>query len=148
MEFFTNEYWMREAVKEAKKAFDKNEVPVGCIIVSENCIIGRGHNLTEQLVDATAHAEIQAITAASSHIGAKYLKDCTMYVTLEPCTMCAGAIYWSQLGKLVWAASDEKRGFNKLNGSALHPKTQIESGILEAESSDLLKSFFLKLRTM
>jgi len=136
---------MKEALKEALKAFHENEVPVGCVIVCENKIIGKGHNLTEKLNDVTAHAEMQAITAASNYLGAKYLADCTLYVTIEPCVMCAGAIFWSQMGKLVYAASDEKRGFSKM-GNLLHPKTEVVKGIFEKESGELMTTFFKKLR--
>ena len=144
-ELFSHDYFMKMALKEAEKAFVENEVPVGCVVVCENQIIGKGHNLTEKLVDVTAHAEMQAITAASNYLGAKYLTECTLYVTIEPCVMCAGAIFWSQIGKVVYGASDEKRGFTK-TGNLLHPKTEIISGILENECSELMKIFFKKLR--
>lgn len=143
---FTHEYFMQMAVKEAQKAFDENEIPVGCIVVCENKIIGKGHNLTERLNDVTAHAEMQAITAASNYLGAKYLNECTLYVTLEPCVMCAGAIAWSQLGRLVVGAADEKRGFMREGKHLLHPKTEYISGVMEAECSELLKTFFRNLR--
>lgn len=143
---FNSDWFMREALKEAQKAFDLGEVPVGAVVVYENKIIGKGHNLTEQLHDVTAHAEMQAITAAANFIGAKYLTECTLYVTLEPCVMCAGAIYWSQLGKLVFGASDAKRGFMKEGQHLLHPKTELESGIMAEEAASLMKVFFLKLR--
>jgi tRNA(adenine34) deaminase len=146
-EIFNHEWFMREALKEAKKAYDLGEVPVGAVVVYDHKIIGKGHNLTEQLHDVTAHAEMQAITAAANHIGAKYLTDCTLYVTLEPCTMCAGAIYWSQLGQLVIGARDSKRGYSLLGKSVLHPKTELTLGILENEASELLKQFFKQLRT-
>lgn len=136
---------MKAALKEAEKAFHENEVPVGCVIVCNNQIIGKGYNLTEKLNDVTAHAEMQAITAASNYLGAKYLIECTMYVTIEPCVMCAGAIFWSQIGKLVYAASDEKRGFSKV-GNLLHPKTELLKGIFEMEASELMKTFFKKIR--
>ncbi|MEM7102210.1 MAG: nucleoside deaminase [Bacteroidota bacterium] len=142
MKIFTDEYFMKEALKEANKAFDAGEVPVGAIIVSGNNIIARAHNQTELLTDVTAHAEILAITGASNYLGSKYLADCTLYVTLEPCLMCAGALYWSQLGKLVFGAADIKRGYSKMGEKVLHPKTQIVRGILEYESADLLKRFF------
>jgi len=142
---FSHEYFMKAALKEAEKAFHENEVPVGCVIVCNNQIIGKGYNLTEKLNDVTAHAEMQAITAASNYLGAKYLNECTMYVTIEPCVMCAGAIFWSQIGKLVYAASDEKRGFNKV-GNLLHPKTELLKGIFEMEASELMKTFFRKIR--
>jgi tRNA(adenine34) deaminase len=136
---------MKEALKEAQKAFNENEVPVGCVIVCQNKIIGKGYNLTEKLNDVTAHAEMQAITAASNYLGAKYLIDCTMYITIEPCVMCAGAIFWSQLTKLVYGASDIKRGFSK-TGNLLHPKTELIRGIFENEASELMTSFFKKIR--
>lgn len=136
---------MREALKEAKKAGEKGEIPVGAVVVSANRIIGRGHNLTEQLNDVTAHAEMQAITAAANHLGGKYLTECTLYVTLEPCVMCAGALFWSQISRIVVGASDEKRGFS-VHGQLLHPKTQLQTGILEEESAALLKDFFARLR--
>ena len=145
MELFSNEYFMNMALKEAERAYEENEVPVGCIIVSENKIIGKGYNLTERLNDVTAHAEMQAITAAANYLGAKYLNDCTMYVTLEPCVMCAGAIFWSQLGTLVYGASDEKRGFSK-TGNLLHPKTEIIKNVMADEAAQLMKNFFKKLR--
>jgi tRNA(adenine34) deaminase len=136
---------MRLALKEAEKAFAEGEVPVGAIVVYENRIIGKGHNLTERLHDVTAHAEMQAITAASNFLGAKYLTGCRMFVTLEPCVMCAGAIYWSQLDELVYAAPDSKRGYTNYQVS-LHPKTTITSGIEAEAATALLKSFFAKLR--
>ena len=144
---FNHEWFMREALKEAKKAYELGEVPVGAVVVYNNKIMGKGHNLTEQLHDVTAHAEMQAITAAANHIGAKYLTDCTLYVTLEPCTMCAGAIYWAQLGQLVIGAKDAKRGYSLLGKSVLHPKTDLITGILENEASEVLKQFFKQLRT-
>lgn len=145
MELFSHEYFMNMALKEAERAYEENEVPVGCIIVSENKIIGKGYNLTERLNDVTAHAEMQAITAAANYLGAKYLNDCTMYVTLEPCVMCAGAIFWSQLGTLVYGASDEKRGFRKA-GNLLHPKTEIKKNVMADEAAQLMKNFFKQLR--
>ncbi len=145
-ELFSHEYFMRLALTEAHKAADRGEVPVGCIIVSGNKIIGKGHNLTEQLNDVTAHAEMQAITAAANALGAKYLTDCTLYVTLEPCVMCAGAIYWAQLKHVVIGATDEKRGFLRLNQPLLHPKTTLITGVLEQDCSQLIKSFFKQLR--
>jgi tRNA(adenine34) deaminase len=139
---FTHEYFMREALKEAQNAFDKDEVPVGAVVVVQNMIIAKAHNLTETLRDITAHAEMQAITAATGYLGGKYLEQCTLYVTLEPCPMCAGALFWAQLGQLVYGSSDDKRGFSLLNSPILHPKTQIISGILQNESTHLLKTFF------
>lgn len=143
---YTDEHFMREALKEAQKAFDADEVPVGAVVVANNKIIGRAHNLTELLNDVTAHAEMQAITSAANALGGKYLIDCALYVTLEPCVMCAGALFWSQITKVVYGASDAKRGYNLLGQSVLHPKTEIISGVLEKECSDLLKDFFKKKR--
>ncbi len=140
-ELFSVEYFMRKALDEAYAAFEKDEVPVGAIIVSKNKIIAKGHNLTQTLTDVTAHAEMQAITSAASYLGSKYLPECTLYVTLEPCVMCAGALYWSQIGKVVIGAGDEKRGFQNA-GISLHPKTEIHFGILEHECSDLVREFF------
>jgi tRNA(adenine34) deaminase len=137
---------MNEALKEAKKAFDADEVPVGVVIVADNKIIARTHNLTERLIDVTAHAEMQAITSAANFIGGKYLNDCTLYVTLEPCLMCAGALYWSHLTRLVYGASDDKKGFSTLSETVLHPKTVVVKGILEQECGDILKEFFAQKR--
>ena len=136
---------MKKALIEAESAFDKDEIPVGAIIVIDNKIIARSYNLTELLNDVTAHAEMQAITAAANFLGGKYLINCTLYVTLEPCQMCAGALYWSQISKIVFGATDNNRGFQNL-GTKLHPKTEIVSGILENECSDLMKRFFLTKR--
>ncbi len=146
MELYSDEYFMREALKEAQKAFDIDEVPVGAIIVADNKIIARGHNLTEQLNDVTAHAEMQSITSAANYIGGKYLNDCILYVTLEPCVMCAGALYWSHITKVVYGASDEKKGFSKISEPLLHPKTIINKGVLADDCSKLLKDFFQKKR--
>jgi tRNA(adenine34) deaminase len=142
---FSHEYFMKLALKEAQKAYDEGEVPVGAIIVCDNKVIGKGYNLTERLNDITAHAEMQAITAAANYLRAKYLIDCTMYVTMEPCVMCGGALFWSQISKVVFGASDEKRGYQKA-GNHLHPKTEVISGIMGEECSQLVKSFFKKLR--
>ena len=142
---FTDEYFMKKALQEAEMAFEKDEIPVGAIIVIDNKIIARGHNLTEMLNDVTAHAEMQAITAAANFLGGKYLVGCTLYVTLEPCQMCAGALYWSQISKIVFGASDEHRGFEKM-GTQLHPKTIVVRGVLANEASDLMKRFFAKKR--
>ena len=136
---------MKKALQEATIAFEKDEIPVGAVIVVNNQIIARSHNLTEMLNDVTAHAEMQAITSAANYLGGKYLKDCTLYVTLEPCQMCAGALYWSQITKIVFGASDEKRGYRVL-GTQLHPKTTVKYGVLEKECSDLMRNFFLKKR--
>lgn len=138
----TQDYFMKVALKEAALAFEENEVPVGAVVVSQGQIIAKAHNQTERLKDVTAHAEMLAVTAASNYLGGKYLTDCTLFVTLEPCMMCAGALYWAQLGTLVYGASDKKRGFNTLKSKVLHPKTQVFGGILEAESEQLLKLFF------
>lgn len=142
---FTDEYFMKKALQEAEMAFEKDEIPVGALIVIDNKIIARGHNLTEMLVDVTAHAEMQAITAAANFLGGKYLTGCTLYVTLEPCQMCAGALYWSQISKIVFGASDEHRGFEKM-GTHLHPKTTVVRGVLAEEASELMKRFFAKRR--
>lgn len=142
---FTDAFFMKKALQEAEIAFEKGEIPVGAVIVIDNRIIARTHNLTELLHDVTAHAEMQAITSAANFIGGKYLKDCTLYVTLEPCQMCAGALYWSQIYKIVFGASDGNRGFQKM-GTQLHPKTQVISGVLEKECSDLMKAFFKNKR--
>jgi tRNA(adenine34) deaminase len=138
---FDDIYFMRQALKEAQIAFDKKEVPIGAVIVMNNQIIARAHNLTEMLNDVTAHAEMQAFTAAADFLGGKYLKECTLYVTLEPCQMCAGALYWSQISKIVYGASDENRGFEKM-GTQLHPKTTVVRGVMANEASVLMKSFF------
>lgn len=141
-----DERFMRMAIEEAKKAFAQGEVPVGCVIVANNQVLGRGHNLTETLADVTAHAEIQAITAAANTIGGKYLSQCTLYVTVEPCIMCAGAIGWAQIKRVVFGAADEKRGFGTFAPKALHPKCTISSGILESECRELMQTFFAKKR--
>jgi len=138
---FTDEYFMKKALQEAEVAFEKGEVPVGALIVVDNKIIARTHNLTELLTDVTAHAEMQAITSAANYIGGKYLKKCTIYVTLEPCQMCAGALYWSQISKIVFGARDEQRGFIAM-GTQLHPKTEVVSGVLAQEAADLMIRFF------
>ena len=142
---FTDEYFMKKALQEAYIAFDKEEIPVGAIVVINNRIIAKSHNLTELLNDVTAHAEMQAITASANFLGGKYLTNCTLYVTLEPCQMCAGALYWSQISKIVFGASDAQRGFTKM-GTQLHPKTIVVSGVLEEECADLMKEFFRKKR--
>jgi tRNA(adenine34) deaminase len=142
---FTDEYFMKKALQEAEVAFEQGEIPVGAIIVVENKVIARTHNLTELLNDVTAHAEMQAITSAANFIGGKYLKNCTLYVTLEPCQMCAGALYWSQISKIVFGARDEQRGFMTM-GTKLHPKTEVVSGVLAQEASDLMLRFFASKR--
>ncbi len=143
---FTDEYFMKKALDEAKMAFDKDEIPVGAVIVVGHHIIARTHNLTELLNDVTAHAEMQAITAAANFIGGKYLKGCTLYVTLEPCQMCAGALYWSQISKIVFGAYDEKRGFTKMK-TQIHPKTEVITGVLGEECGQLMLDFFQKKRS-
>jgi tRNA(adenine34) deaminase len=142
----TEELFMREALKEARKSFERDEVPVGAVVVANDRIIARAHNLTETLNDVTAHAEMQVITAAASYLGGKYLNDCTLYVTLEPCLMCAGALYWAQINRLVYGATDAKRGFTLCPSSPLHPATTVTSGILEKECADILTDFFKKKR--
>lgn len=142
IQLYSDEYFMKSAFQQAISAFEKKEVPVGAVIVSKNKIIARAHNLTEQLGDVTAHAEMQAITAAANHFGGKYLTSCTLYVTLEPCGMCAGGLAWSQIGRVVFGASDPKRGYRAINPKMLHPKTTVTSGIMAEESSALLKQFF------
>jgi tRNA(adenine34) deaminase len=142
---FTDEYFMKKALNEAEMAYEKGEIPVGAIIVVNNTVIARSHNLTELLNDVTAHAEMQSITAAANYLGGKYLTGCTLYVTLEPCQMCAGALYWSQISKIVFGASDEHRGFEKM-GTQLHPKTLVKRGVLENQASDLMKRFFIEKR--
>tara|TARA_B100000768_G_scaffold181853_1_gene206897 strand:- start:2111 stop:2641 length:531 start_codon:yes stop_codon:yes gene_type:complete len=144
---FDDIYFMKKAYQEAENAFQKGEVPVGAIIVFKNQIIARAHNLTETLNDVTAHAEMQAFTAAADFLGGKYLKECILYVTLEPCQMCAGASYWTQIGKIVYGASEPERGFIHLK-TVLHPKTKVVSGILENECSQLLKRFFYEKRNL
>ena len=137
-----DERFMREAISEARKALAQDEIPIGAVVVANGMIIGRGHNLTETLHDVTAHAEMQAITAAAEWLGGKYLDQCTLYVTVEPCVMCAGAIAWSQLARLVFGAADDKRGYQRYAPNALHPKTEVASGILAEECSAMMKDFF------
>jgi tRNA(adenine34) deaminase len=146
LNLYTDAYFMREAFKEAQKAYDADEVPVGAVVVCNNQIIARAHNLTERLNDVTAHAEMQAITAAANYLGGKYLNECTLYVTLEPCIMCAGAIHWAQLKKIVFAAADPKRGYLRLNQSVLHPKTIVESGVMALECGNIITDFFKEKR--
>jgi len=143
---FSDEHFMKEALKEAKKAFDADEVPVGAVIVCNKQIIARAHNLTERLNDVTAHAEMQAFTSAANYLGAKFLEECTLYVTIEPCIMCAGASYWSRIGKIVYGAKDEKKGYSKLKDNILHPKSEIVSGILEKECGELMSNYFKQKR--
>ncbi len=146
MEQGKDERYMRMALQEAKAAFEAGEIPVGAVVVCKDRVVARTHNLTERLGDVTAHAEMQAITAAAATLGGKYLTDCTLYVTLEPCVMCAGAIGWSQLPRLVFGASDDKRGYRRFAPDALHPKTEVESGVLADECAALMKDFFSKRR--
>lgn len=141
-----DEFFMAEALKEAHKALVLDEVPIGAVIVNSGKIIGRGHNLTEKLNDVTAHAEMQAFTAAANYTGGKYLKDCTLYVTIEPCVMCAGAAYWIQIGRIVCGATDEKRGFSKFSDRILHPKTELISGLMANDAAQLMKEFFISRR--
>ncbi|MDD6122908.1 MAG: nucleoside deaminase [Bacteroidales bacterium] len=143
----TDEYYMQRALEQARLAFDKDEVPVGAVVVCRDRIIARAHNLTETLNDVTAHAEMQAITAAANALGGKYLDVCTLYVTVEPCVMCAGALGWAQTGRVVYGAADPKRGFSAFAPQALHPKTQLTAGVLADECGELMKRFFKKKRT-
>ena len=143
---FSDDYFMKMALMEAEEALTEDEIPIGAVIVLDNKVIARGHNHTQLLNDVTAHAEMEAITAAANHLGAKYLNDCTLYVTVEPCVMCAGAIAWAQLGTLVYGASDPKRGVTTLNSPSLHPNTVIRSGVLGEECEIIMKSFFEKKR--
>jgi tRNA(adenine34) deaminase len=137
-----DDIFMKEALKEAKLAFELDEVPIGAVIVHNGKVIARGHNLSEQLNDVTAHAEMQAFTSATNFIGGKYLLQCTLYVTLEPCVMCAGASFWTQIGRVVYGASDDKRGYSLHSQNILHPKTKVTKGVLEKECAELLKTFF------
>ncbi len=141
-----DEKFMRQAIEEARKALKEEEVPIGAVVTCGDRVIGRGHNLVETLCDATAHAEMQAITAAASTLGGKYLKDCTLYVTVEPCVMCAGALAWSQMGRVVYGADDEKRGYTTVGRKIFHPKTVVERGVLREECEALMKDFFKGLR--
>jgi tRNA(adenine34) deaminase len=146
MDLYTDEYFMREALKEAAKAFAIDEVPVGAVVVCKNRIIARAHNQTEKLTDATAHAEMLAVTSAANYLGSKYLSECTLYVTLEPCVMCAGALHWVQLQKLVFGASDLQRGYSLVSSPLLHPKTEVVQGIQADESKKLIEDFFRRIR--
>ena len=141
-----DDYFMRQALKEAQRAFATDEIPIGAVVVCNGTIIARCHNLTERLNDVTAHAEMQAITAAADYMGGKYLPECTMYVTVEPCTMCAGALAWSQIGRIVYGASDNRKGYTHLQNFVLHPKTEVTKGVLEEECGKLMKDFFKKKR--
>ena len=146
LEPLSDEHFMKLALAEAQAAFEADEVPVGAVVVCDGRVIGRAHNLTERLNDVTAHAEMQAITAAAEHIGGKYLNECTLYVTLEPCVMCAGALFWSQIGRIVFGAFDEKRGYQRIDPKLLHPKTQVVGGIMQQECGEIMKEFFRKKR--
>lgn len=143
-----DEQYMRQALREAELAFAADEIPIGAVIVCRDQIIARAHNLTERLNDVTAHAEMQAITSAASFIGGKYLHECTLYVTVEPCVMCAGALNWGHIGRIVFGAFDEKGGYRRIGGSLLHPKTQVTGGVLAPECGDLMKAFFRKKRSL
>lgn len=147
LEPYDDAYFMKKALQEAQAAFDQGEIPVGAVVVIDNMIIARAHNLTERLTDVTAHAEMQAITSASSLIGGKYLQQCTLYVTLEPCQMCAGALYWSQIGRIVYGAKDLRRGYDVM-GTTLHPKTKVKSGVLAQECESIMKRFFVDKRNL
>jgi len=142
MKLFSDEYFMNEALKEAHRSLEKDEVPVGAVIVWNNRIIARGHNLMETLHDPTAHAEMQAFTAATNTIGGKYLEECTLFVTLEPCVMCAGAAFWTQVGRIIYGAVDEKRGYSMVRQQLLHPRTVVQGGVMKTECSKLLKDYF------
>lgn len=146
MELYTDEYFMREALKEAQKALNIGEVPVGAVVVVKNRIIARSHNQTEKLTDATAHAEMLATTAAANYLGSKYLNECTLYVTLEPCVMCGGALAWVQLGKLVFGASDIQRGYSLIKQQVLHPRTEVVNGVFAVEAKGLMDTFFKRIR--
>lgn len=146
MELFTDEYFMREALKEAVKALEDGEVPVGAVVVCKNKIIARSHNQTEQLTDSTAHAEMLAVTAAAHHLGSKYLSECTLFVTLEPCVMCAGALHWTQLQRLVFGADDPQRGYSLISAPLLHPRTEVVKGIRKPECKQLIDRFFKGIR--
>lgn len=146
MELYSDEYFMREALKEAKLALEAGEVPVGAVVVCKNRIIGRAHNQTERLTDATAHAEMVAVTSAANYLGSKYLNECTLYVTLEPCVMCAGALHWVQLQKLVYGASDIQRGYTLVSSPLLHPRTEVVRGVKKEECKSLVDDFFRRIR--
>jgi len=143
---FSDEYFMKEALKEAQKAFEADEIPIGAVVVCNNRIIARAHNLTEKLIDVTAHAEMQAFTSATNFLGGKYLEDCTMYITIEPCVMCAGAAYWTRIGKIIYGARDEKKGYLNIDQNLLHPKTKVRGGLLQKECGELLTNYFKQKR--
>ncbi len=146
LQIHSDEYYMKQALHEAERALEENEIPVGAVIVCEKRIIAKAHNQTERLQDITAHAEMLAITSAQNYLGSKYLNDCTLYVTLEPCNMCGGALYWSQIGRVVYAASDEKRGYSQTSQKIMHPKTKVEFGLLASHAEILIEEFFRKMR--
>ena len=146
MDLTSDQHYMHQALQLAEQAYEEGEIPVGAVVVANDRIIARAYNQTERLQDPTAHAEMLALTAAFDHLGAKYLPDCTLYVTLEPCVMCAGAIHWSHLGRLVWGADDAQRGFRRYHEQILHPKTRVTTGVKSAEARKLLQSFFKKIR--
>lgn len=146
LEVYDDVFFMRAAIQEAELAYERGEIPVGAVVVADQQIIARGHNFTERMTDVTAHAELIALTAAANYLGSKYLKGCTLYVSLEPCVMCAGALAWAQLGRLVYAAGDDKRGFMRFGKALLHPRTQVAAGLLEEASAQLLRSFFQSRR--
>ncbi|MDH5607851.1 MAG: nucleoside deaminase [Cyclobacteriaceae bacterium] len=147
LDLYSDEYYMKQALLQAQQAYDEKEIPVGAVIVAKNRIIARAYNQVEKLHDVTAHAEMIALTSAQNYLGAKYLDQCTLYVTLEPCTMCAGALYWSQIGRIVIAARDPSRGFSRLSPPVIHPKTEVSYGLLEFQAEALIKDFFKKMRT-
>lgn len=142
----SDEHFMRQALNQAKLAYEEKEIPIGAIVVSEKRIVARAHNQVERLDDATAHAEMLALTAAQNHLNSKYLNDCTLYVTLEPCTMCAGALFWTQIGRIVIGARDDKRGFDRLKPDVIHPTTKVEFGLLSQECKEMIKDFFKEMR--
>lgn len=146
LQIHSDEYFMKQALIEAEIALEESEIPVGAVIVCENRVIAKAHNQTERLQDITAHAEMLAITSAQNYLGSKYLNDCTLYVTLEPCNMCGGALYWSQIGKVVYAASDEKRGYSQTSKKIIHPKTEVKHGLLASHAEILIEEFFKKMR--
>ncbi len=142
----SDDHYMKQAFQEAEQAYEEEEVPVGAVVVVENTIIARAHNLTERLTDATAHAEMQAITAASEYMGGKFLNECTLYVTLEPCVMCAGALYWTRMGRVVYGTRDEKKGYTLTDPGLLHPRTEVKTGVMAEEAGELLRRFFREQR--
>ena len=146
LQIHTDEYYMKQALLQAEAALEENEVPVGAVVVCENKIIAKAHNQTERLQDVTAHAELLAITSAQNYLGSKYLNDCKLFVTLEPCNMCAGALYWSQIGRVCYAASDEKRGYSQTSTHIIHPKTKVDSGLMASHAEILIEEFFRKMR--